>query len=579
MSIQNLSNKMYTLSTEMSDSIIQVSTGINNISNKLSNETKIYTCPTCGLTFSTQELLDAHIQIAHPKPEKVLVYAWTIDYRGLTTLARGGAAMHNTYQAYDTLVRYDSDLYEKTGQHSMMPWLATSWETSSDGLVWTFHLREGHHFYSSDNVVDANAVKFSFERVWALQKQGIGSGAEYVTEMIESIEVVDDYTIQFTLLYPFAPFLSYMVDPSTCIVDPAIMKYAQGDDYGQGYLEAGFPTMGSGPFILQSWTPGEGAIFIANKNHFNPPKIDKVIVQYVAEPTTQLMMLKRGDVDAAHNLAFDQMLTLKDDPNIIISPVLTNWLFNLWAPCCWIPTEPTANEMVRMAIRYALDYDEIIKLTQGYGLIQQNPISKGLIGHDPSLSYVYHRDLTKARELLAEAGYANGFSVSLNYEIATKCGVAYEDVCLLIKDQLAEIGIECELRGYGPGTFWGVLLQDTDPDTPGNQHAMRGLCVSRDGTNNPDANGMVTRPYDWNDLQVSGYQNERIPELIEAQKVEVDPVKRQEYLNELATIYMTEDPKMYLFQGSELFAYNKRLTHVVYNTFIYGLDFQFVDIQ
>lgn len=506
-----------------------------------------------------------------------MVYAWTVDYTSNDPAdERGGAGNHHMYHAYDSLVKYDPEVLAETGQYKLMPWLATSWEISPDGLTWTFQLRKGHHFYSSDNLVDAHAVKFTFDRLFYLQ-ESLPTATGYVTEMIKSVEVIADYTIQFTLNYAYAPFLTVLVDTCTGIVDPAVMQHEVEGDMGNSYFVQGNPSMGSGQFILESWVPGEGAVFIANKEHWAPPKIDRVIIKYVKETTTQLMMLKRGDVDAAHNLAADQVIALEGTPGINIMPVLTNWCFKLWAPALWLPEEPTSNEKVRMALRYAVDYDEIIKLTMGYGRIQQNPISKGLIGFDPDLSYVYHRDLTKARQLLKEAGYPDGFKVDLNYETATKLGVAYEDVCLLIKDQLAEVGIECELRGYAPGAFWGTLAKDVDPDIEGIQHSMRGLMVSRNGALNPDGNSIASHVYYADGIQTVHYHNERLEELIMAERTTVDFEERMDIFRDIAWEYMGPDFGIWLFQGSELFAYRDSLTNVVFNNFIFGVDFTVID--
>src|SRR3546814_876219 len=165
-----------------------------------------------------------------------------------------------TYPAYERLVRFKVE--DGRGTTELEGELAESWTVNEDGTVWTFTLTDGHKFaYGSP--VDAEAVKFSFERLLK-----VGKGPSDLYSSIEKIEAVDDHTVRFTLKEPFGPFLSTLVVNGAGIVNPAVMEHEVDGDMAQAYLAD--HSMGSGAFQVSNWEKGQRIVLEPNPHYGGP---------------------------------------------------------------------------------------------------------------------------------------------------------------------------------------------------------------------------------------------------------------------------------------------------------------------
>jgi len=328
---------------------------------------------------------------------------------------------------YETLVRYDS----VTGEFE--PILAERYESSADGLTWTFHLRKGVLFHTGGEM-DAEAVKFSIDRTIAGEK-----GAFYIWDAVESIEAKDKYTVVFHLSYP-AP-LDITASAAYCahIFDP--------DFSDRDWFYAGHDS-GTGPYTIES---NEGNTLVILKKFddywggWEGKHFDKVVFQWVPEEGTRRLMVESGEADFTQRLAPSELEAIRGVPGVeIVSvPSFQNMLalFNNAKSA----DHPIANPLVRKALAYALPYDDVVdSVMEGYARQSRGVVPFGLWGHSDRVKQ-YTFSLETAKVLLGQAGYpAGGFKVVLTYVAGDE---NERRTAELWKAELAKLGVELEIRG------------------------------------------------------------------------------------------------------------------------------------
>ncbi len=336
---------------------------------------------------------------------------------------------------YDTLVTFpDEDASD------ILPWLATEWTVSDDGSSYTFTLRDGVTFVSG-NPVTADDVVFSIERLQTVQ----GNPA-FLADNIESVVANDDGTVTFNLMNARPSFLSELTNYAFSVTDSQTIMANGGamgeDDGAEAYLNSS--SAGSGAYILQSWEPQVETVLVKNPDFWGEePYFNEVIITNIPEAATQKIALEAGDIDMALDLTRDQTDTMTSDPNLTVysgPSVYTHFiLMNQDAEIGGIVSDPT----VQLAVRYALDY-EGYKALWG-GVVPPTNLTVGLLG-----SYgeeeAFERDLDRSRELLAEAGYPDGFDITLQYPDFTWQGVNMNTNAQKIQSDLAEVGINVTLQ-------------------------------------------------------------------------------------------------------------------------------------
>jgi len=340
--------------------------------------------------------------------------------------------------SFSTEALYMANIYEPLiwvnpagSEETFSPGLAERWEVSDDGLVWTFYLREGVTFHDGEPLT-AEAVKLSIERTI-----NMGTGAAFIWAPVESIEAIDDLTVQFTLSSP-AP-LDRIVSSTYAawIMSPAAA--AEDSEWFEAGREAG-----TGPYMLESYTPDQEVVLTRFDDYWggwDDQQFDKVVISIVPEQVVQAQMLEGGEVDLALALPAETIPSFRDNPNFEVyeDPSFFNYVgfLNTQKP-------PLDNQLVRQAIAYAIPYEDIVEVaTGGLGQQARGPVPAGLWPHsDEVFQYTY--DLDRARELLAEAGYPDGgFSLVLTHAAEN---VQEERFAPLIKDSLEQIGIDVEIR-------------------------------------------------------------------------------------------------------------------------------------
>lgn len=274
------------------------------------------------------------------------------------------------------------------------PQLATKWSTSADGLTWTFNLNPAAKF-SDGTPVTANDVKASIQRV--IDLKGVNAS---LFKPISSVTATDDHTVTMTTKTPLA----------TMLEDLTLLYIGPADRINQ----AGFwnKPIGSGPFTVSSFAPRNKAVLTRNPNYWgSPAHLDKVVLTVVPEVAGEVTALQTGAIDIVSELPEDQANTVNamDNATVVSSKpgaILSLWFNNKKAPF--------TDERVRQAMWYAVDWETLRKSLYGPTAAQAlAPIASAVFGYAAQKPYTYDPD--KAKQLLTQAGMANGFSTSIKY--------------------------------------------------------------------------------------------------------------------------------------------------------------------
>jgi peptide/nickel transport system substrate-binding protein len=432
------------------------------------------------------------------------------------------------HATYDTLVTFpDGDASE------ILPSLATSWTISDDGLTYTFTLN-GDATFSDGSPVEAEDVVFSFNRLKNVKAQ-----PSFLTDPIASVSAVDAQTVTVTLAEARPSFLSELANTAFAVSNAEVVKAnggtdaaeAAGSDTALEYLNQ--TSAGSGPYTLESWTPQEQTVLVRNPNYWGEqPYFDRVVIANIPEAATQKVALESGDIDLATDLSPDQITDLEGNEAVTIYTGLSNWTHFLLMNRDKVIGGPVSDPKVAEAVRLALDY-------QGYRDLWAGSTTPGTsmwvglagaYGQDKSLE----RNVERAKELMAEAGYADGFDVTLDYPDMTFGGVNLSTNAQKIQADLAEIGIRVELspaevqvalEGYRSGTqgfaywFWG-------PDKLDPVDFLEFLPGGK----------VATERAMWSPEMA----DQTILDLIAQAKVETDPTARTEIFNQLQDFAQTD---------------------------------------
>jgi peptide/nickel transport system substrate-binding protein len=275
--------------------------------------------------------------------------------------------------------------------------LAEAWSVSKDGLVYEFVLRKGVKFHNGDPMT-AEDVKFSFERYR-------GAAAKLLKDRVASVEIADPYKVRFHLKKPWLDFMTFFATPATGAAWIVPKKYVEkvGDE---GFKKA---PVGAGPYKFVSFKPGVELVLEANESYWRKPPVVKTLVfRVIPDESTRLAALKRGEVDIAYSITGALAEELKQTQKLKLVP--TYFTFATWVLFSdqWDPKSPWHDRRVRLAANLAIDRQAINQAAY-LGLAK------------PALSFVpsgmdyfwapppYPYDPAKAKALLAEAGYPNGF--------------------------------------------------------------------------------------------------------------------------------------------------------------------------
>ena len=275
--------------------------------------------------------------------------------------------------------------------------LAEAWSVSKDGLVYEFVLRKGATFHNGDPVT-AEDVKFSFERYR-------GAAAKLLKERVAAVEVVDRQKVRFRLQKPWLDFMTFFATPATGAAWIVPKKYVEkvGDE---GFKKA---PVGAGPYKFVSFKPGVELVLEAYEGYWRkPPAVKRLVFRVIPDESTRLAALKRGEVDIAYSITGALAEELKQTKGLTLAP--THFTFTTWLLFTdqWDAKSPWHNRRVRLAANLAIDRQAINQAAYlGLSKPARSFVPSGMDYFWAPPPYPY--DPAKAKQLLAEAGYPNGF--------------------------------------------------------------------------------------------------------------------------------------------------------------------------
>jgi ABC-type transport system substrate-binding protein len=328
----------------------------------------------------------------------------------------------------------------------VIPGLAESWELSDDGLVYTFHLRSGINFHNGNNL-SAEDVVYTLNRL--ANPPGfintptyaasliVGSIAGYAevtdgsAETLSGVRAVDDATVEITLNAPNSAFL-----PALTMIPAVIISRLDGDN--PGFEEN---PIGTGPFMFQEWVRQDHISLTANPNYWGDrPALDGAIYRVIPEKSVVLVEFLAGNLDFAIVPPTD-VATIKADPSLEGRVQDQAILSIFWLPLN-VTRPPLDNLQVRQAMSIAIDRQAIVdNVLQGQGAVAHGPLPPGLSAYDPAYD-PYPYDPDQARQLLADAGFADGIDV----EIRTWTDEVENRVLAAIQANWADVGIRATIN-------------------------------------------------------------------------------------------------------------------------------------
>ncbi|HET8678799.1 MAG TPA: ABC transporter substrate-binding protein, partial [bacterium] len=355
---------------------------------------------------------------------------------------------------YNALYRYDAG-------GKIVPDIAEELpKVSPNGKIYTIKIRRGVMFHNGREAKAAD-VKFSLERQahptsrsWGPSFASNIVGAKDViagkTTQMTGIEVVDDTTVRITLEQPqaaFTPILTMSIN--------AIIPKEEVDRHGQDFR---LRPVGTGPFKLERWTPGQEIVFVRNRQYFRKgaPRLERVVYKFGVDPSVGLLRFERGEVDyLADGLAPQDVQRVRADARLNQSVFITD---NPYLTFILMRTDaPPFNDLrVRRAMAMLIDRDRLVQVAGGLGVPAKGFIIPNIACFDPSFSGVPSYDPAGARALLAEAGYASGFAVNLDSSTTGSIPFSAEWQQVL-QQSFAQVGIRSEVRRFAGGTLTRML--------------------------------------------------------------------------------------------------------------------------
>src|SRR5215831_4870543 len=421
------------------------------------------------------------------------------------------------YLIFNTLVRFGPDF-------SIHPALAESWKIADGGKRVTFKLRQGVQFHDG-TPFDAAAVKWNIDR--RLDPAAASPQREQLAPLIAAVNVIDGHTVAFVLKAPYAGLLSLLGERPGFMLSPAA-----GEKLGKDFTNA---PVGTGPFIFKEWVRGSHITLERNARYWETgkPHLDRIVFRDISGAVVGVQRLVTGEVDFVADLSPQDVKQLQGRSGIALAPITVG----RWYALQWhVFKEPFNNEKLRQAIAHGIDRKRINDIVMdGKGTLSDGPTPPGLWWFDPQIkSYDY--DPQKAKALLQEAGYGQGFE----YTLSTPQVTAMSQINQLVQEQLEAVGIRLKLEPVAQSEWYAKLVRRETNFSPNRW------------TQRPDPDGLLyilfhSKGY----ANTTGYKNARVDALLEQARQSFDEVEHKKLYSEVQVISAREVPMLPLLFSVE----------------------------
>lgn len=417
-----------------------------------------------------------------------------------------------------------SRLVEADENMQIHPGLAESWQQLDDKTM-QFKLRKGIKFHNGDDFT-AEDVKFSFERMMNSPR------IAFVLPPIERIDIVDDYTVNIVTKTPFGPLLAHLSHPALGMVSKKLLT-----ENPEALKEK---PIGTGSYKFKEWIYGDKLVLEKNENFYdkNERGLKYIIFKNVVEASNRAIGLETGEIDIATPISSVDEENIKNNPKL---QLLTKPSISYTYIGMNMTKAPLNDIRVRKAINYAIDKQAIIDvILNGNGKIATSPIAPGVFGFtDKTKNYEYN--VEKAKELMKEAGYENGFTTS----ILVFSGEANTQTAEIVQAYLKEIGIDLKIEIVEVSAYWDMT-----------ERGVHNLFLGSWGVVTGDADYGLYAMYHSSAKGGAGnrdfYENEKVDELLDKAKTEIDPETRKKLYEEAQILIVNDAPDVML--------YNRNLT-------------------
>ena len=417
---------------------------------------------------------------------------------------------------------------------NILPALATEWGFLGDGSSWQFKLREGVTFHNGDPF-NAEAVKFTIDRAINPDTKSTTSAQ---TATIAGVDVVDASTVvvrtkQPDIMIPnrLGELYGGMLSPAhTAATDAATLATKPN---------------GTGPFMLTEWAKNERLVLQANPNYWRgPASVSQITVRPILEDAARIAALQTGEVDFISNVPYERIAELRADPNLVVKTIGTPRVF-------FVSMNPNVapfdNVLVRQALNYAVDVDSIISaLYLGHATRLATAVPSAAFGYDASVT-PYPYDPAKARELLAQAGYPNGFSVE--FDSFTGSIADHSRPAEAIVEYLRQVGIDVKMNVFEFGAF--------GPRRVANQVSPLHIYSIGNSYFEP---AWVLKTMMQKNLGLH-YRNEEIYALCNQAEATFDASARVPIYSKVQQMLKDDAGFIFLFQNDAVFAMNKKVSY------------------
>lgn len=462
------------------------------------------------------------------KGNKPLIVAQGSDARTLDPQKAIDTPTVRVYnQIYDGLVKKDNDM-------NIVPGLAESWNKVDERRT-IFNLRKGVKFHNGETLT-AKDVKFTLDR---MKNQPTVS---FLISEIELINVIDDYTVEIVTKNGFGPLLSHLSHPGAVILNEKAVTNSS-ERYDQN-------PVGTGPYILDKWLAGDRIFLKANPEYYlGKSAIENIVIKAIPEGTNRTIALETGEADIVYDVDPVDIDKIKsnNDLKFLYEQSLGNSYLGLNTQ-----HKPFDDVRVRQAIAYAINVDDIIEVVyKNTAIPGSSPISPKIPGYNKDVKN-YEYNVEKAKKLLAEAGYPNGFKTSIWINDNT----SRKDIATILQDQFKTIGIDAAIETLE----WGAYIDRT----AAGEHDMYILgWVTVTGDPDYGLYPVFHTSAHGRAGNRSFYSNATVDRLLDEARISTDQEKRMDNYREIQRIIQEEIPSITMVYNNQNVATQKYVENFV----------------
>jgi peptide/nickel transport system substrate-binding protein len=480
-----------------------------------------------------------------------IVAALFAEPKSITPLTRKG--LHGAQigrQLHDTPVNFADPETLK-----LAPAMCESWK-QEDPVTYVFKLREGLQWHKGYGEVTAEDAVFSYQKYFELNARR--GAANY----IDRTEVRDKYTFVVKLVLPYGGFIPTWGTHSSYSTIHCKKAFEE-----MGKEEFGRNPIGSGPFELVEWKPGVHIKLKKFDGFRDPtyPKVERLTFQFVSDSFVKVEKLRKGELDWIDAPAFGELPALQKDPNItVLSPTTDEWdyiSFNGDLP----DSHPLKHPKVREAIGYAIDRNSIVKnVYYGNAAPTDHPFPPGMPGSDHPIKYPHDGDPKKARQLLKEAGYGDGFEVS--------CFVSHKpelrDQLVVIAAQLGEVGIKVKIEQTDNAGWRARMKEGRDYEMALEDIGMLGP------DSDPSVYNFLHSDFKGQYVNFPRYGTDEMDQLLEKGRTSSDPAERNRTYNKVVDVIHRDNPMIYTTFPKNIYCMNSKLKGFKTNRVEWNIGFE-----